>query len=454
MREAKIRNPVRVEEISEYNAAAIAEKVQAMFAADGLLLRGCSVSVVFCADRAPDRDNVSTNPEFVIGVVEALAGMGARPVHVWDPSPPGLPLFCSEFTPEQAARLRENALIANTDTPRRVRVKAYAAKDHADIRLPKIFYDSDFAIVLPKAKTSIFTEAATSAAALLQLIREEDRCAFHNYMIHQKLVDLYNLRRPDYAIYDALTCGEGQGPLYPTPRRLGLMVGGANAVNVDSVACSLMGFVPGEIDHLRMLADKGYGTVNLKAIQVVPEDYAKHRKIFRRPEWNIEDVSEKIKVIGGRKKFCAAGCVGFARQALENLLEGDADRIGEPITLIIGEPIEPFEKAPDKARTIVIGDCAEKFQRLGRFLPGCSPNPVEIEIAALETLGVRGSRGIGDLIARKLGASKVPALEAMRARAYSDTGRASIPRFAALRSGLARSLSGIRFRRRKRHRKK
>jgi uncharacterized protein (DUF362 family) len=49
---------------------------------------------------------------------------------------------------------------------------------------------------------------------------------------------------------DAVLAGEGEGPLEPTPRELGVLLGGSSPVAVDWVAATLMGFDPWKIPCL------------------------------------------------------------------------------------------------------------------------------------------------------------------------------------------------------------
>jgi uncharacterized protein (DUF362 family) len=51
-------------------------------------------------------------------------------------------------------------------------------------------------------------------------------------------------------VADAVLAGEGEGPLEPTPRELGMMLGGFNPVAVDWVAATLMGFDPWKVPCL------------------------------------------------------------------------------------------------------------------------------------------------------------------------------------------------------------
>jgi hypothetical protein len=51
-------------------------------------------------------------------------------------------------------------------------------------------------------------------------------------------------------VADGVLAGEGEGPLEPTPRPLGVILAGSNAVAVDWVAATLMGFDPERIPCL------------------------------------------------------------------------------------------------------------------------------------------------------------------------------------------------------------
>ena len=52
------------------------------------------------------------------------------------------------------------------------------------------------------------------------------------------------------ALVDAVIAGEGEGPMRPSPRNAGLIIGGANPVAVDIVCSRLMGFDPRKIPLL------------------------------------------------------------------------------------------------------------------------------------------------------------------------------------------------------------
>ncbi|MBW2123592.1 MAG: DUF362 domain-containing protein [Deltaproteobacteria bacterium] len=62
-------------------------------------------------------------------------------------------------------------------------------------------------------------------------------------------------RRIIYVV-DGVTIGEGEGPLNPTPRHLGVLMLGRNPVAVDACASGLIGFDPCKIPAI----DKAFST--------------------------------------------------------------------------------------------------------------------------------------------------------------------------------------------------
>lgn len=81
-------------------------------------------------------------------------------------------------------------------------------------------------------------------------------------------------QRRYFTILDGIICGEGEGPLHPTPKRCGMLVAGFDPVAVDTVATTLMGFDPRKIPKLRRAGDiKKYplGVNDLREINVVSE---------------------------------------------------------------------------------------------------------------------------------------------------------------------------------------
>lgn len=103
---------------------------------------------------------------------------------------------------------------------------------------------------------------------------------------------------PKLALIDGAVGMEGAGPTNGTPVKLGVSVGGRNAVTVDAAAAALMGFDPRNIGYLHLLSEWGYGCIDPARIKAVglPDWLSRARKFQPHPsyhwqlEWKVEEV--------------------------------------------------------------------------------------------------------------------------------------------------------------------
>jgi uncharacterized protein (DUF362 family) len=96
------------------------------------------------------------------------------------------------------------------------------------------------------------------------------------------LVELAGLLLPRFSLIDGFSGMQGDGPWYGGRMPLGAVIAGNDAVAVDAVAASLMGFEPMEIGYLRQAQTMGLGTADLSAITVVGDPMSQLRRRFRR----------------------------------------------------------------------------------------------------------------------------------------------------------------------------
>ena len=97
-----------------------------------------------------------------------------------------------------------------------------------------------------------------------------------------RLVELAGLLLPRFSLIDGFSGMQGEGPRYGSRVPLGTVIAGNDAVAVDAVAASLMGFEPMEIGYLRQAQAMGLGTADLSAITVVGDPMSQLRRRFRR----------------------------------------------------------------------------------------------------------------------------------------------------------------------------
>jgi len=61
-------------------------------------------------------------------------------------------------------------------------------------------------------------------------------------------------QRKCFSLVDAITAGEGEGPLLPSPKHCGLIIGGVDSLKIDTIAASIMGF---DFNKIPMLSHYG-----------------------------------------------------------------------------------------------------------------------------------------------------------------------------------------------------
>jgi uncharacterized protein (DUF362 family) len=87
---------------------------------------------------------------------------------------------------------------------------------------------------------------------------------------------------PKISLIDGFEATEGEGPRHGRRVPLGTVIAGTDAVAVDAVAASIMGYEPLDIAYLRLAQISGLGTADLSAITIVGDAVAPSRRRFRR----------------------------------------------------------------------------------------------------------------------------------------------------------------------------
>lgn len=85
----------------------------------------------------------------------------------------------------------------------------------------------------------------------------------------RRLVDLAQVVQPRLNIVEGVIAREGTGFNRGRNRALGLAVAGTNMVAVDAVASTLMGFDPQALIYLRMAAEAGLGTSDVRHLRIL-----------------------------------------------------------------------------------------------------------------------------------------------------------------------------------------
>ncbi len=385
-----------------YDTFAIAAKIKAVMDRESVSVAGKSVflkvSFVFPV-RDPERvKHIITNPAFIAGVAQALVERGASVVYIGDAETFATARYSFDIVDMQKAlkalpeSIRKNVVCCYLDEV----YKEWITPDDPfcpEIRLdyPKIVRDVDVYISLPKLKVNIFADITLSVKNGMGLITKETRLRYHNENLHAMIADIFQVRPPDYVITDAVFAGEAQGPMEATPYPMNLILFGNNGPSVDTVCCNLMGYDPREVKHLMLLHERGFGPIDLKTVRVENAKLLNERRhVFTRPSMELAHLSSNITCHQG--ECCASGCLPFVRALLDGYgLNRGWESLGE-YTIIMGKNLDIPEatlKKLKKRKTLVYGDCVERYRKYGVFYRGCPPDYIN----ALITFPIRTSLG-------------------------------------------------------------
>jgi len=172
----------------------------------------------------------------------------------------------------------------NADTPIEVSIKgALAFKEK--IRIAKSALECDKFISVPVMKTHDACTVTLSLKNLKGCMYQNEKYQSHRVGVHEAIVDLNTLIKPDFAVIDGIVGMEGLGPTAGDPVRMNMIIAGKDLASLDTVASTIMGFDANKIKHIQYATQRGFGTTDLQKIEVVGEPIQKVLRKFKEPTW-------------------------------------------------------------------------------------------------------------------------------------------------------------------------
>jgi uncharacterized protein (DUF362 family)/Pyruvate/2-oxoacid:ferredoxin oxidoreductase delta subunit len=144
------------------------------------------------------------------------------------------------------------------------------------VSVSRVVLDADIIISLPKFKThglTVITGAIKNSYGFLPGAQKArlHRAAASPERFHEMLVDVFRLREPDLFLVDAIVGMEGNGPVSPDLRNIGLILASDNGIALDAIMAAMMGCEPGWLRFLQKAKEVGLGDYDLSTIEVVGE---------------------------------------------------------------------------------------------------------------------------------------------------------------------------------------
>ena len=130
---------------------------------------------------------------------------------------------------------------------------------------------------LPKMKVHTLAGVTLGVKNLMGLLPKP--AIYMHRRIHEKLVDLLSVIKPEFTIVDGVIAGE-RDEMFPKPVKLGVVVAGEDVISVDAVSSYIMGFDPLKIPYIRMAHEIGIGNGDISSIEVIGENPELFRRKF------------------------------------------------------------------------------------------------------------------------------------------------------------------------------
>ncbi|MFX1496426.1 MAG: DUF362 domain-containing protein [Promethearchaeota archaeon] len=166
-------------------------------------------------------------------------------------------------------------------------------------------------INLPKLKTHSMTRVTLGIKNQWGFPQHADRGKDHNYNLHSKLIDIYELIRPDITIIDG-TEGIIYGH-YPITAWVdkqvipfNILIGGRDTLSVDVVGAKIFGLTIDEVPHLKIAYERNLGEGDLNKIEIIGQSLNKYQEKY---QWNLlQQFPNNIKIVKGKELLCIEGC--------------------------------------------------------------------------------------------------------------------------------------------------
>ena len=323
-----------------------------------------------------------TRPEFGEGVVQALRDAGGDGI-----SELAVGERCGITIPTRAA-FEQSGFSAML---KRIGVKHYYFEEEQQVEIPythegrlrdyvftpEPIAKADFFVNMPKFKAHPWTTVTFGCKNYIGIQDDRHRLIDHDHRLNEKIADLQHIIQPQFLVIDAIVAGEGR-MLTPKPFNLNLIIMGNNQIAFDAVCCAIIGVDAATVDHIRIPAERGFGTIDLSKIKVTGDvtlDEAKKRAAgFEVGLIRVEKYFEgsKITAYAGpppeaeHTEYCWGGCPGAIEEAIEILrvFDKSCDEKMKPLTVVFGAYRGPIATKPGE-KVVFIGDCANWEGQLG-----------------------------------------------------------------------------------------
>ncbi len=324
----------------------------------------------------PHFPHAYTRPEFVEGVLLALKDRATEPLEelaVGERCGITIPTRFAYRGADyyEMARRVGGVKLHHFDEVPQVEIPLYHPERLRDsFYTPEPVARADFFVNCPKFKAHPWTTVTFSMKNYIGIQDDRHRLIDHDHRLNDKVADLQYILQPQFIAIDGIVAGEGR-MLTPIPFDLKLVVMGDNQVAFDSVCCHIIGLDPLSVDHIRMAHERGFGPVELDAVDIVGDVTLEQAKAqaegFRTGLIRVEDYFQDTNIhayagpppTDGSDDYCWGGCPGALEEAIEilRLYDTQCDQKMPSMHIVFGAYDGEIDAKPGE-KVVFMGDCA------------------------------------------------------------------------------------------------
>jgi uncharacterized protein (DUF362 family) len=358
---------------------------QGAYANTRAALSGIDLSAV-CGKRVLVKPNVArvavpnsgivTHPEVVAATIDALREAGAE-VAVGESPIVGVKVF-EAFEKAGISAVAESRMCPLIDLDRRrfVEVPVPGGRAIQSLRVCPEALEFDLVVSVPVMKTHMHTGVTLSVKNMKGCLWRRSKVELHmlppidgddNKPIDIAIAEMSSVLRPGLSVIDGTVGLEGLGPSAGQPKPLGLVLASREAYAADAVACRLMGIAPADVPHLRIAAERGFGSIDVGSMNVTPGHWQEWISPFAAPPENLAIEFPNITIHDKNScSACQSTLFLFLRRFQNRLF--DYFPSDTAIQIAIGKGHQELPEG-----TLCLGNCTANLRDKGVFVRGCPP---------------------------------------------------------------------------------
>lgn len=158
----------------------------------------------------------------------------------------------------------------NYDDLRAIKTISYKDSLIKNLYLPKTILSADLIISVPRMKTHHWVGVTLSLKNMIGIVPGIKygwpKNIIHWNGIERSIIEINATIPTHYTIVDGVIGMEGDGPIMGSPKKVGALVMGSNALSVDATTARMMGLEPLRIDYFQAAHENSLGSLQTEDI--------------------------------------------------------------------------------------------------------------------------------------------------------------------------------------------